>query len=136
MKTSGHGWGRAQRSIGDPHEIPGDALAVERWLFRGVASGVDLHGCHQAVLAGRQGWPGYLDGERVADAHGPLGGPQERAVTAPERAGCDRGGIVEGVMAERAGWGDAHGEARGVRFAGSPSIAALVVADGGEFLDT
>ena len=135
VEDLGHGWRGAQRIIGDPHGIPGDALAVERRLGRGMAGGVDVHGCHETVLANGQGWPGYLDGERVTDANGPLGGPEERAVAPAERPGRDRGGVVEGFLAERAGRVDAHGEARRARFAGSQGVAALVTADGGEFVN-
>ncbi len=75
LKTLGQGRGGRQRSIGDLHEIPRGALAVERWLFRGVISRVDVHGYHQAVEVSRQGWPSHLCRYRVADANGPMGGP-------------------------------------------------------------
>jgi hypothetical protein len=45
----GHGRGGAQRDIGDPHEIPRDALLIKNGLVRGVISRIDVHGCDQTV---------------------------------------------------------------------------------------
>jgi hypothetical protein len=135
LKTLGHGRGGAQRNINDPHEIPRGALLIESGLFRGVISGVDVDGYHQAVEVSGQGWPGDLYRDGVASANGPLDGPQERAIVTCEPPGNDCGREVEGVMDGCASWVDAHREAYGARFVGAQGVAGLAVTDGREFLN-
>lgn len=99
LEALGHGRSGPQRSIGDPHEIPGGTHAGERRLFRGVISWVDVHGHHQAVEVSEQGWSGLLDRYRVGRANGPMGDPQERATVTPKLRA-----MIVGEKSTRVSW--------------------------------